>query len=301
MSLRLWVLNVVLRRVEKPRLARVSVAAARRSFEAEARLFRDPPRALYLPDRVGVPALWAETAPARSGVILYLHGGAHVMGSPRTHRAMLARLSALTGLSACLPDMRLAPEHPYPAGLDDCEAAWDALVGRGYPSERIVLGGDSAGGGLMLALLARLLARGERPRAAFAFSPWTDLTASGASLAENARADPLLPVVRMDEARGYYLGGTDPSDPGASPLFGRFPGCPPVFLQTAGTEILRDDTLRMADRLRAHGAEVELDLWPDTPHVVALFQGWLPEADEVLRRTAAFLTRHLPAPPPSGS
>jgi monoterpene epsilon-lactone hydrolase len=295
MSLRLRLLNAALRRIEKPMLARVDVAAARRRFEVSARLFRDPPFAEYLLDRVGVPALWAEVPPARGGVILYLHGGAHVMGSPRTHRAMLARLSALTGLAACLPDMRLAPEHPCPAALDDAEAAWDALLARGYPPGRLVLGGDSSGGGLVLALLARLLARGERPAAVFAYSPWTDLTASGGSLAANARADPLLPITRMAEARRLYLGALDADDARASPLFARFPGCPPVFLQAGRTEILLDDTLRMAERLAQDGSDVTLDLWPDTPHVVAMFQGWLPEADEVLRRTAAFIRSRLPS------
>ncbi len=179
-------------------------------------------------------------------MILWLHGGVHLMGSALTHRAMLARLGALTGCRACLPEFRLAPEHPYPAGLEDALAVWDGLVAAGHAPGSILLGGDSSGGGLMLALLARLLARGQRPAAALAFSPWTDLTGSGASLVENAGADPMLPVSRYAEACGYYLAGTDPADPGASPLYARFPGCPPVWLHVSQTEILRDDTLRMA-------------------------------------------------------
>ena len=194
------------------------------------------------------------------------------MGSSRTHGAMLARLAKMTGRPAVLPDYRLAPEHPYPAGLGDAEAVWDALRSD-HPADRIVLGGDSSGGGLMLAMLARLLARGERPAAAVAFAPFTDLTGASPSLAANADADPLLPVGRFHEAVAYYLAGADPRDPGASPLFADFPGCPPVHIQVARTEILRDDSLRMAERLRGFGAEVSLDLWEDTPHVAADLPG----------------------------
>jgi acetyl esterase/lipase len=304
MSLQLRLLTAYLRVIEKPWLRRVTeIAKLRRGFERSARLgFRDPAFALYLPDRLnGVAAEWAQVRPGRPGVILYLHGGAYLMGSPATHRAMLARLSQMTGLRACLPDYRLAPEHPYPAALEDAMACWRGLVDRGYAPDRIVLGGDSAGGGLMLALLARLLARGERPAAAFALSPWTDLTLSGESLRENARRDPLLPVTRVTEARGMYLGGTPPEDPGASPLFAAFPGPPPVFLQAARTEILRDDTLRMAEALRTQGGAVTVDLWPDAPHVWPIFQGWLPEADAALRRVAAFIAAELRALPAGGS
>lgn len=303
MSLRLKLINAYLRRVEKPWLARVKTPAeVRAGFERSARLFRDPPLALYLPDRLdGVASLWAQVRPRRAGVILHLHGGVYLMGSPRTHRAMLARLSAMTGLRALLPDYGLAPERPSPVALEDALAVWRALVGRGYRPDEIVLSGDSAGGGLMLALLARLLAAGERPACAVAMSPWTDLTLTGASLAENAVRDPLLPVSRIEEARDFYLAGADPAGPGVSPLFAEFPGAPPVFLQAAETEILRDDTLRMAGRLRAAGAEVELDLWGDLPHVWPIFQGWLPEADEALARHARFITARLPAPRRCGS
>ena len=297
MSLRLRLLNLWLRRIEKPRLARIAWPLARDRFERQARHFRDPPDALYLDDAIaGVPVTWASARVRRDGVILWLHGGAHLMGSPRTHRAMLARLAGLAGLRACLPDIRRAPEHPFPAALDDAGAVWDGLVARGYRT--IVLGGDSSGGGLMLALLARLLARGDCPLAALAFSPWTDLSGGSASLTENAGADPLLPAGRYDEAVGYYLGATDPRDPGASPLFARFAGCPPVWLQVSETEILRDDTLRMAGHLGAEGAEVTLDRWPDLPHVAAIFQGYLPEADEVLHRAASFIEACLSPQPP---
>lgn len=295
MSLRLRLLNSYLRRIEKPWLRRVSdPLRMRRGFERSSRVFRDPKGALYLPDRLnGVPVLWAQVGARRTGAILYLHGGAYLVGGPATHRAMCARLSQLTGLRCCLPQYRLAPEHPFPAALEDALAAWDGLLARGYPARHIVLGGDSAGGGLMLALLARLLQRGQRPAAAFAMSPWTDMTLSGNSLRENAGRDPLLPVQRIEEARGFYLGQCDPADPGVSPLLARFPDAPPVLLQASRSEVLRDDTTRMAQVLRDQGAPVELDLWRGTPHVWPIFQGWLPEADVALGRIAAFVRAKL--------
>ena len=293
MSLRLALLNAWLRRVEKPILARVpGPPEIRRRFDRTARLsFRDPPFACYLPDRLGdVPALWASVGARRPGAILYFHGGGYVFGSPETHKAMLARLSALTGLPACLPDYRLGPEHPFPAAVEDALAAWEGLLARGYAPDEIVLGGDSAGGGLMLALLGLLCrAGGPRPRAAFAFSPWTDLTLSGASMAENAATEALLPVERVAETRDYYMAGSDPEDPCASPLFAAFPGVPPVLIQASRSEILRDDTLRMAERLEAQGGRIELQLWENAPHVWQIFQGWLPEAEEALANVARFL------------
>ncbi|MDF1856122.1 alpha/beta hydrolase fold domain-containing protein [Pseudooceanicola sp.] len=295
MSLRLRLLDFWLRRVEKPALARLSPQAARARFAGQAWMFRDPAHAWYRDSRLGgVSVTWAEAGAFGAPVILWLHGGAYLMGGAATHRAMLARLAAMSGTRACLPEFRLAPEHPFPAALSDVEAVWDGLRHSGLRADQIVLGGDSSGGGLALALLARLLKRGERPAALLAMSPWADLTASSASLRENARAEALLPVGRLEEARDCYLAGADPRDPGVSPLFADFPDCPPVWLHVGQTEILRDDTLRMTEHLRGQGAEVSLDLWADLPHVVAIFQGWLPEADAVLRGAAGFIRARFP-------
>lgn len=295
MTFRLTLLKAWLRRVEKPKLARATPFTARADFEKQGRILRDPPFALYLPGRIGgVPVTRASVRAKPGRVLLWCHGGAHVMGSSRTHRAMLARLSALTGIEAVLPDYRLAPEHPFPASVKDMRAVWDGLCALGYLPRDILIGGDSSGGGVALALLAQLLAEGYRPAMALAIAPFTDLTGSGASFSENAEIDCLLPASRLREVVDFYLAGHDPRDPLASPLFAEFPDCPPVFLQVAGTEILRDDTLRMADRLRQFGAEVELDLWDDCPHVWAMFQTYLPEADAALRNLARFIRSRLP-------
>jgi acetyl esterase/lipase len=302
MTLRLSLLSFWLRHVEKPALARATPEEARTRFQRMARFLRDPPFALYLDDRIGgVPVTWASARARRDKVLLWVHGGAHLMGGAWSHRALAARIGAETGLRACLPDYRLAPEHPFPASLDDSLAVWDGLVAMGHRPGGIVLGGDSSGGGVMLALLAEVLARGQRPAAAVALAPFTDLSGEGASFQENRDAEIFLPADRLAEVVGLFLHGADPRDPRASPLFARFPDCPPVFLQLSRTEILRDDSLRLADRLRAEGTEVELDLWDDCPHVWALFQGRLPEADAAVANIAGFIRRQLPALPPGGN
>jgi epsilon-lactone hydrolase len=294
MSLRLGALDLWLRLVEKPRLARArSVPAARARLERLVALMGEGVAA----DEVrlgGGPALRIP-APAGAGILLWLHGGAYCLGSPRTHVALVAALARRAGIGAVLPGYRRAPEHPFPAAVEDSRAAWAALRAEGWPAARIALGGDSAGGGLVFALLHGLLADGEPPPSCVvAFSPWADLTLAGASLAALARRDAFLPAHRLAEVRDLYLAGADPGDPRASPHRGRFRGAPPALIQTSRSEILLDDARMMAARLAADGVEVTLDLWNATPHVWQFYHGRLPEADIALDRAAAFLVRHLP-------
>jgi len=259
-------------------------------------LTRPPAHAVVLADAV-VRGEWVWVGKARRrGIILYFHGGGYIMGSPQTHRAMVARLSRLSGLRAFVPDYRLSPEHPFPAALEDARAAWDRLIGLGYRRDEIVIGGDSAGGGLAFALLAQLCQAGQPPKALFAFSPWTDLTLSGESMTANAESDVLFPAHRAAELRDMILPVKRASDPAASPLFAKFPSCPPVFMQCSQSEILRDDTLRMAKRLQGYGAEVTVQMLPERPHVWQLFDRLLPEAGQALRETGAFIAGVLPAP-----
>lgn len=295
MGWRLKLLNAGLRWVEKPVLSRLTdPIKARRRFERQARRFRAPAFSLFLNDEIGrVPVTWASCQADRAQIILYFHGGGYFMGSPATHRAMLARLSEICGLAVCLPDYRKAPQAPFPAGLKDARAVWDGLLARGYPPQNIILGGDSAGGGLMLALLAKILSDGGKPAAAFAFSPWTDLTLSGASILENADSELLLPSHGIAEARDYYTAGADPENPGISPLFADFPNPPPVYLLCSSSEILRDDTVRMAEVLRRCNGEVTVDMGEHLPHVWPMFQGYVPEADAALDRVAGFIRQQV--------
>ncbi len=300
-SRRLRALVTLLRLTAKPALARMSgPAEARRAFERAARwgLLRRPPFVVHLVDG-GVPQIhWVSSGRSRvRGVILYLHGGACIAGSPATHEGLAARLSRLSGVRVALPAYRLAPDHPAPAAFDDACAAHAALRARGYRPDEIVLAGDSAGGGLALALLAELCARGQAPAGVIAFSPWVDLTLSGASVRDNARVDPLLPAARAEEVVGYVRGALATDDPRLSPLFARFERPPPVMIEVGETEILRDDALRMAERLRAAGGEVRLGVRPLVPHAWPLFDGWFPEARQTLRCAARFVAEVLPRPP----
>ena len=290
MSSRLVALDLYLRLREKPRLARErSVAAARARMERVTRLV-PLPRGLAIADATlgGRPAVRI-APPPRGGLLLWLHGGAYCLGSRRTHVPLVAALAMRAGLGAALPDYRLAPEHPFPAALDDALAAWEALVAEGWAPERIALGGDSAGGGLAFALLATLLAAGVAPAAVVAFSPWIDLTLSGDSHRLLARRDALLPAERLPELRDLYLAGADPADPRASPHRAAYPKAPPVLVQASRDEILVDDARMIAERLRRESAAVRLDLVAGVPHVWQFWHGYLPEADAALNRAAGFL------------
>ncbi len=303
MSRRLALFNLLAKALFKPLLRhQKSIARARFGFLWTTRLLtRLPAHTAIIQDAV-LPGEWVWSGKVRHrGVILYLHGGGYIMGSPQTHRAMVARLSRLSGLRAFVPDYRLAPEHPFPAALQDARVAWDRLLALGYRPGEIVIGGDSAGGGLALALLAQICQAGHPPRALFAFSPWTDLTLSGGSMTENAEADVLFPAYRAEELRDMIVPSEKAADPAMSPLFAKFPSCPSVFIQCSQSEILRDDSLRMGKRLRGFGAEMTLHCLPGRPHVWQLFDRLLPEARQALRETAAFIVATLPAPRSSDS
>ncbi|NBD29691.1 MAG: alpha/beta hydrolase fold domain-containing protein [Alphaproteobacteria bacterium] len=287
MSLRARLLNTWLRRIERPALARMPAHPAskiRDRFETQARLFFRPPRGTRIaPVSVaGLPAL--EVGPAGVTPILYLHGGAYVFGSPQTHAGLLGRLVAHCDARAVLPDYPLAPEHPFPAAPEAAMAAYRELAARGP----VILGGDSAGGGLALAVLAEICRLGlSQPLMTFTLSPWTDLTLTGASMSANAPVEALLPPERIAQARDIYLNGADPADPRASPLFADFAGAAPVHIWVGDTEILRDDARRMADRLRGQGVAADLTEENDLPHVWPIFPAWqLPEAETTLGQVA---------------
>ena len=289
MSWQLRLLNRHLRWFEKPALARHDKDRLRRSFAFKSRLYFHAPLSTSF-ERAslgGVPVQWARARGVRPApVILYFHGGAYVFGTSTTHRAMLAKLSALTGLPACLPDYRLAPEHAFPAQIDDALACYRAL----RATHEVIIGGDSAGGGLALALLHEILAQGlAPPMGVFAFSPLTDVTYTGASVAENAARDCVLSATRIGEMLEMFLRGQDPRDPRASPLFGRFTGAPLVWMTVGDTEILRDDTLRMQAALVAQGVQSVLSVKPDHPHVWPIFHNVLPEAGQTLRDLAGWI------------
>lgn len=295
MSWQLVALNLFLRFREKPYLAHArDFPAARARMEREAAILPMPAGAGLREAPLGSVPTLRHDGPEAGPVLFWLHGGAYCLGSGLTHGMMAAALAVRIGAGALAPEYRLAPEHVFPAAVEDARAAWDALRVEGVAASRIVLGGDSAGGGLAFALLHELIAAGEAlPAAVVAFSPWVDLTGFSESLRTLAWRDALIPVRRFDEIRELYLGGADPRDPRASPVFGRFEGAPPVFLQSSRAEVLRDDARIMAGRLRADGVAVTHDEWAGTPHVWQLYQGRVPESDAALDRAAAFVRATL--------
>ncbi|WP_147107106.1 alpha/beta hydrolase [Tateyamaria sp. syn59] len=301
MSLLRSILNQYLRLTEKPHMRRaLHPEDLRRSFEAKARLFFHAPWSMQFEwdALAGEDALWARPRRRASNLtILYFHGGGYVFGSPRTHGAMLASLAHRAGAHAVLPRYPLAPEHPFPASVDHARAVYDACRAMDGP---LVIGGDSAGGGLALSLLGSLLADGAPlPAGVFAFSPLTDLTFSGASIREHAETEVVLPAERVDEMADLYLAGADPTDPRASPLFADFTGAPPVWITTGDTEILCDDSRRIVQRMQEQDVPVTYIEERDLPHVWPIFHNTLPEARTTLGTLANWITAQTGASAPT--
>lgn len=243
----------------------------------------------------GVPVVQIEvpgTDPTH--VILYIHGGAYAIGSASLSVGLAADLARRAGARAVSVDYRLAPENPYPTGLEDVLDAYSSLVEHGPASTRIAIAGESAGGGLVLAtLLSLTAARSRLPTAALVMSPWADLSLSGASVTTKAAVDPALTTDGLRRRAGDYAGATDLFDPRVSPLYGDLTGLPPLLIQAGSREILLDDATRLATRAAHADVEVTLDITPDVPHVFQGFAAILDEADAALTRAGRFLGAHL--------
>jgi epsilon-lactone hydrolase len=241
----------------------------------------------------GVPVEWVRNARnTASASLLYLHGGAYVLGAPAMYREMAARL-AHAGMDVAVLDYRLAPEHPFPAALDDALSAYRALLAAGHSPRRLVIGGDSAGGGLTLACALAIRDAGlPQPAALVTLSPWTDLSLSGASHTRLAEQELLLREPLLRRGGAAYLAGSTPLHPLASPLFADLHALAPLLIQVADREILLDDALRLADKARAAGVKVELQVWPRLWHVWQIFAGKMPEADAALAQILRFIREH---------
>jgi acetyl esterase/lipase len=242
----------------------------------------------------GVPVVTVET-PGNdpSAVLLYFHGGAYALGSAADSAGLAADVARRTGARAVSVDYRLAPEHPFPAGIEDAVAAYRALLDEGTPSDRIGFVGESAGGGVVVATLVALKEAGlPQPSSAVVFSPWVDLTVSGDSAAGKADVDPALTPQGLRTRARDYLGAADPASPRVSPVFADLTGLPPLLIQVGSHEILLDDATRLATRAAAHDVRVQLQVWPEVPHVFQGFAAMLDEADDALRSAAAFTRAH---------
>ena len=248
------------------------------------------------PVRAGdVPGEWVVPKQADAGcVLLYLHGGAWVMGSPRTHRALVADLAVGAGVRALSLGYRLAPEHPYPAALDDCLEAYGWLLAQGIAPERIVVAGDSAGGNLALAMLLRLRDAGSPlPAGAVLLSPVTDLGQSGASHTTRKALDPYLAKADLGPFISAYAGAQDLLQPYLSPLAGDLHGLPPLLVHVGDHEVLLDDAVRLGERARAAGVEERTVVWPGMTHVFQLQFQLVPEARKANREIAAYIRSRM--------
>jgi len=242
----------------------------------------------------GVPAI--ETRPGdlapTAPVVLYVHGGGFRIASALAYRAYTSHLAAVIGARVVSLDYRLAPEHPFPAALDDTVAAYAALLDDGVPASRLVAAGDSAGGGLVASLVLAARERGlALPAGVVCCSPWADLTVTAASYTQNADVDRLFSRESATLASELYLAGHDAADPLASPVFGDWAGAPPMLVQVGDVEVLLDDALRLAARAGDAGVDVTLTVAPEMPHIWPMSYPAFPEAVEAVEEIAAFVHR----------
>jgi acetyl esterase/lipase len=273
------------------------LAAMRAKVDAGVRAQRlDPAVGLERVDAGGVPAVWL-TPPevTTDSVWLFFHGGAYVKGNVAASHGALTGLCKASGARALSVDYRVAPEHPFPAALDDARRAWTWLLAQGHAPERIAVSGSSAGGGLALALaIDRRDAGGPQPGALVPISPWADLTQSGATMESLADRDPALSKPYLDRFAADYAGGADPRLPGISPLFADWRGVTAALLVQVGSEeILLDDSRSLVEAARAAGMTAELEVYDKAWHGWQNMGAALPEAVEAARNAAAFLRRHL--------
>jgi len=278
-----------------PKMADLSIEEQRAQMEVMFTQFQLPTDVRCDPvDAGGVPAEWITTpGVVAERVICYLHGGGYVMGSINTHREMVSRLSRAASARVLILDYRLAPENPFPAAVDDSTAAYRWLLSVGVDPARLVIAGESAGGGLTVATLVALRDAGESlPRAGICLSPWVDLECLGESMVTKAEIDPVLTRDSTLMLAKAYLGDTDPRTPLASPLYADLTGLPPLLIQVGTAEVLFDDATRLADRARAAGVDVILEPWDDMIHMWHSLAAILPEGEQAIDRIGEFIRQH---------
>jgi acetyl esterase/lipase len=297
MSLRAEALRLALRLLKNRRKQKhLPIEDLRRRLRLLEPLVPGPPRGTLNEtlDADGVRAVRIRAPQSRNDVcILHFHGGGYMVGTEPLYRDFTWRI----GAAACAPvlyfDYALAPEHPFPAALDDAVKVYRWLAAR-FDPRRIAVVGDSAGGGLALATLCRLRDEGfSLPGAAVAISPWTDLALTGESLTSNAAADPMIDAAALPPIAQAYLSGADPRNPYASPVYAEASGLPPTLIQVGGDEVLRDDAVRMAASLKAAGCKVEIEIWPRMPHAWPLYARILPEGRKAIENAGRFVQNML--------
>lgn len=282
----------------RPDMNGASVEQRRAAFEAVTQFFPVPADVRREPvDAGGVPGEWiAATGADPERVIYYLHGGGYIIGSINSHRELISRLSRAAGARALAIDYRLAPENPFPAGVEDATASYRWLLSTGVDPARTVIAGDSAGGGLTVATLVALRDAGEPlPAAAVCLSPWVDMEGLGKSMTTNAEVDPNFQREEVLEGAKAYLGGAHPRTPLAAPLHADLSGLPPLLIHVGSSEVLLDDATRLAERAKSAGVDVSLEVWDEMIHVFQLMAALLPEGQQAIDRIGEFIQEHTSA------
>ena len=290
-----WLTAKYIRGLDVPNLP---VEKARAQFEkiAGAFLIRAIGVEVEQTQIAGVDVDWLRPKNARKDkVLFYLHGGAYVIGSPRTHRQLVSHMARAAGVVAVLPDYRLAPEHPFPAAIDDAVAVYRGLLESGFKGEDIIISGDSAGGGLSVATLLQLRHAGlPMPAAAVLLSPFLDLTGSGESATTRADRDPWFDVADLHVVARYYCPDENEwQNPLVSPVFANVAGLPPMLIHVGDDEILLSDSTRLAEKLEAEGVEVELEVWPHMWHVFQMFIRRMPESGAAVKKIATYIRKQF--------
>lgn len=292
------VVNLLLRQFVRRKLAKISTPAQARAAFSTPRLAKVKGITFTAGCEGNIPGEWARNGQTSANILLYLHGGGYMACSPAIYRPITGAF-AQHGLAVFAPGYRLAPEHPFPAAVEDALAVYQALLTTHAP-EQIIVAGDSAGGGLALGMLLAAREAGMAfPAGLILFSPWTDLAGTGASITRNAQRDSLLVAERLPEVAALYLNGASPETPIASPLYGDLTNFPPVLIQVSDQEILLDDAVRLAEKLKAAQGAVILQIWPGLPHVWQFCQSFLPEARQALQQAADFANRTLASHSPT--
>lgn len=279
----------------RPRPENQTIDQARTGFIAVGRNFKpDSDASFEAVDAAGVPVEWVATKASKSlPVILFFHGGGYCIGSAQTHRDLVSRLCTASGARALSVDYRLAPENPFPAAVDDGVAAYRWLRSQGIPARSIVIAGDSAGGGLALATLLALKEAGdELPAGGVCMSPVTDHAKEGESMRTKVDLDPMVHPTSSTAYSQMYLAGGDARAPLASPLYADLKGLPPLLILVGTWEVLLDDSTRFAEKAKASGVPVELEVWNEMIHIWPYFAAILPEGRQAIERMGTFIKQH---------
>jgi acetyl esterase/lipase len=277
----------------------ITIEQARAGLEALSEIVKPAADVQCEPvDVDGVPGEWVAASNADpERIVYYLHGGGYSIGSIKSHREMVSRVSRATAARALLVEYRLAPENRFPAAVEDALTGYRWLLSNGADPARMVIAGDSAGGGLTVATLVALRDAGETlPAAGVCISPWLDMEAKGESMKTRVDRDPWIDPEHIKLGAEMYLGeGRDPRNPLANPLHADLTGLPPLLVQVGDSEVLLDDSTRLAERAKAAGVDVTLEVWDEMVHVFQAFAFMLPEGQQAIDRIGEFVRERTPA------